>query len=264
MSPAFLLAVLLAGAPLGDAIVSQGDEDAGHRVRLDIYYEYDCPYCSEVMNNQIHALWKHPQFHSKIRFNFIPYGNCQTLNHTQVSRGYHFWHEDLGRNGMDYVFMCQHGEGECFGNMLHACAIDTAEHKARAFQLIMCMKDEKHHEMAVEKSSWECNEELSLGLNMEEIKTCARGSRGNQLMKRLGEQTRARNSDHVPWVEVNGEHFDDLDDGTGIVARICTQLRQNNDQSLPADCGNKLMAQGQQKKSANKEKFCYRGAAETA
>ncbi|KAF0047117.1 hypothetical protein F2P81_000750 [Scophthalmus maximus] len=81
-------------------------------------------------------------------------------------------------DGQKYIFECQHGEQECLGNMI------------------------------------ECVEIYDPELSWDNVMSCVNGNLGNQLMHLNAMKTKALNPPHkyVPWVTINGEHTEDLQD----------------------------------------------------
>lgn len=41
-----------------------------------------------------------------------------------------------------YEFECQHGSAECFGNKVHACAIDKVGDELTSLKLVSCMMED--------------------------------------------------------------------------------------------------------------------------
>lgn len=41
-----------------------------------------------------------------------------------------------------YEFECQHGSAECFGNKVHACAINQVQDELTSLKLVSCMMED--------------------------------------------------------------------------------------------------------------------------
>lgn len=50
----------------------------------------------------------------------------------------------MDNGGGNYSFRCQHGPAECYGNKLHACAIDVLENITLAVLYNSCLMDYSH------------------------------------------------------------------------------------------------------------------------
>jgi len=210
-------------------------------VRVDVFYEVLCPYSQQFFSDGLGPVWNETELRSRIDLRLYPYGNAQTQPATQVSEGFHFWHQELYQPGFDYVFNCQHGPDECFGNMIHACAIQHFADPEVYMPLFFCMMSRPSH--SSEKSSFECAQ--ALGLNISDIRTCVLGSQGNQLLNNVGVQTsnlrvRPQNESSVwvPWVLINGAHNEiaESDGNSGVRGRLLKQLCLAMQDPLPAVC----------------------------
>lgn len=69
-----------------------------------------------------------------------------------------------------YDFECQHGPEECYGNMLHACAIDKVKNHTAAFNFNVCLMD--LHEVA--GSNDKMADKVLFRLYCVSIQTCLR------------------------------------------------------------------------------------------
>ncbi|XP_044076170.1 gamma-interferon-inducible lysosomal thiol reductase isoform X2 [Siniperca chuatsi] len=101
-----------------------------------------------------------------------------------------------------YSYECQHGEQECLGNMI------------------------------------ECVELYgSSELTWDNIMSCVKGDQGKQLMHQNALKTNALNPPHqyVPWVTINGEHTEDLQDKamSSLFTLVCSMYKGPK----PAACG---------------------------
>merc|ERR1740121_341329 len=73
-------------------------------VKVNIYYETDCPFSKNFVASEMGPLLADPAcVQTQTDFNWVPYGNANVAQ-TGAPDG------------------CQHGEDECFGNRLHLCA----------------------------------------------------------------------------------------------------------------------------------------------
>jgi interferon gamma-inducible protein 30 len=76
--------------------------DGNDKVNFTLYYETLCPDCRQFMSSQ---LW--PAYQSIldiVNITLVPYGNA---------------HETYQPATQLYTFVCQHGDQECLGNIIH-------------------------------------------------------------------------------------------------------------------------------------------------
>ena len=131
----------------------------------------------------------------------VPYGNAQEKP-----------------DGQKYTFECQHGEQECLGNMIETCLMNMTN---MAFPIIFCMESSSD----VIKAGETCVKLYAPQLSWGTVMSCVKGDLGNQLMHQNALKTKALNPPHqyVPWVTINGEHTDELQEkaSTSLFALVC-------------------------------------------
>lgn len=202
----------------------------GNVVQLDVYYETLCPYCNRFMNEQLAPLWSHTELRPRVNISMIAYGNAMSINGSNVSAGYRFWHPELRAAGaggeIDHVHVCQHGPQECFGNQIHLCLL-ALKPREDAMATILCM--ENNRTGVFERSSYECAADR--GLNMTDVRECAQGPQGNALHYEAGRASLdpALNRSYVPWVLMGGAKWES---NSTLVESVCEALTE----PLPAVC----------------------------
>ncbi|KAI1883066.1 hypothetical protein AGOR_G00241420 [Albula goreensis] len=156
-------------------------------VQVGLYYESLCPGCRGFLSEQLFPTWVMLQDIMNVQL--IPYGNAQE-----------------SFDGKRYKFTCQHGEDECLGNMIETCVLNLTG--SVAFQIIFCMESASD----VLKAAQPCVELYAPSIKWESIMDCVKGDLGNKLMHDNALKTKALKPPHkyVPWVTINGEHTDDL------------------------------------------------------
>jgi len=146
---------------------------------------------------------------------FVPYGKATTT----------------GSSG-SYEFTCQHGQKECDGNKMHACALKHINSTELKTEFIHCSMSAKSPPKALP----ECAEKLEI--NATNIEACVGGEEGNELLAISGRQTHAlRPRLHfVPWIrynkvftEDNLEHSQD-----NFKSVICAELKKS--EVNPPEC----------------------------
>eukprot|EP00929_Paragymnodinium_shiwhaense_P090967 TRINITY_DN5102_c0_g2_i1.p1 TRINITY_DN5102_c0_g2~~TRINITY_DN5102_c0_g2_i1.p1 ORF type:complete len:340 (-),score=55.58 TRINITY_DN5102_c0_g2_i1:40-1059(-) len=193
---------------------------------LEVYYETKCPDSLNFLNTTMRYLWADDNMRSLLNVSMYPFGNAAMVPVANVSDGYQFWHPESTGSGFENVFVCQHEDEECLGNLIQACAIDlypAEQHMA----LILCMAGQP--EERVEKSSYDCMD--SAGINRTLVSTCVRGADGNRIMSRLGNKTNSvPGRDWVPWVQLNDAHINE----SILFQEVCRVLDAEN--VAPASC----------------------------
>lgn len=179
---------------------SFNNSEAGEKVKLDVYYETNCPDSMDFITKQ---LWPTYEKMSDImKINLIPFGKA-----TEKLRG------DGSR-----IFYCHHGPSECFGNTVQTCAIKLYPDTKTHLSFINCMESyfrpSRAGSMCARRSS----------VDYSEILDCVNGPDGNEYMHEMAVATRSLNPrlNFVPWIVVNDVFSDAvqrqaLDDLPGVV-----------------------------------------------
>ncbi|KAF5273398.1 hypothetical protein FQA39_LY07415 [Lamprigera yunnana] len=162
-------------------------------VKVSLYYESLCPFCSDFIVNQLYGGYQKIGQH--LLLDLVPYG------HTSRKM----------ENG-SWTFTCQHGSQECLINKLEACAIKRARNQGDGLQYVNCF--ESHiHSTDVKSTSDRCSSLINY-LNGDKIWDCAHGVEGDKLMVILGEKTDSVNPPikGVPRIIFNNHNDDDASD----------------------------------------------------
>merc|ERR1712038_839478 len=86
-------------------ILQEKQDVAAPRVKLDLYYESLCPFCSEFIQQQLYRT--HAVFKKYMEINLNPFGNAEM---TESPPGV-------------FHFECQHGAEECKAGIIESCLI---------------------------------------------------------------------------------------------------------------------------------------------
>ncbi|KAK9539031.1 hypothetical protein VZT92_004165 [Zoarces viviparus] len=183
--------------------LTRSRQKAADPVEVALYYESLCPGCRLFLTQML--------FPTSLMLNdimsvtLVPYGNAQEKP-----------------DGQKYAFVCQHGEQECLGNMIETCLLNMTD---VAYQIIYCMESSTD----VIKAAQSCVELYSPKLSWDSVMSCVKGDVGNQLMHQNALKTKALNPPHqyVPWVTINGEHTDDLQDKAqnSLFTLVCSMYK---------------------------------------
>ena len=138
---------------------------ADDKIKVDLYYEAQCPYCRDQLVNNFWTAYNTEGFSDMAVVNILPYGNA---------------HESQSDSG-NWVFSCQHGPTECTWNTLEACALDKIDD---AFPFIHCIEQNnedrtapKYDDIATTCAGKAGVSDATVG----EILTCYKGDAGNAL-----------------------------------------------------------------------------------
>jgi len=205
------------------------------------------------MTNGLRPVWQDPELRAHVDLHLYPSGNAVAVPAKNLSTGYTYWHTD--KVEQNYVFLCQHGDSECLGNMIQACAVKELKEPSKYLSLIFCMA--ALPQFAVEKSSYECAKELKMDLAP--VRACAQSPEGREHMFEITTQSNTLDPPrkHVPWVTLDGEHFEEADTGD-----LLTPLCQKISVPKPAACAGisssnvSTMASDDSSKVAGPSQFC--------
>uniref|UniRef100_A0A8C6U1V5 Gamma-interferon-inducible lysosomal thiol reductase n=1 Tax=Neogobius melanostomus TaxID=47308 RepID=A0A8C6U1V5_9GOBI len=147
-------------------------------VKIGLYYESLCPGCRNFITSMLYPT--SVLLGDIMDLTLVPYGNAQETF-----------------DGEKYIFKCQHGEGECMGNMIEACLLNLTD--SNAFLTIFCMESSGDPVKA-------CVELFLPNLSWKQLMTCVNGDSGNQIMHQTALKTQALKPphDYVPWITING------------------------------------------------------------
>lgn len=180
-------------------------------IQVGLYYESLCPGCRQFLVEMLFPTWL--LLNDIMTVDLVPYGNAAEKP-----------------DGQKFIFECQHGEQECLGNMIETCIMNMTR---LAFPIIFCMESSSD----VIKSAKSCVELYTPELGWDKIMSCVNGDAGNQLMHQNALATQALKPPHeyVPWVTINGEHTDDLQDKAmaSLYTLVCNMYKGTK----PPACG---------------------------
>ncbi|EDO35033.1 predicted protein [Nematostella vectensis] len=185
-------------------------------VAISLYYESMCGGCRDMIRDQLYPTFQ--KVGSIMDITLVPYGNAQEY-----------------RYGNKWVFNCQHGQGECEGNIIEVCAINVLKNISAYFPFIHCF-EQFISSYNPSSTAQYCAKQL--GIDYAPIEKCASGLQGNELEHEMGVETDALVPRHnyVPWVTLNGEHTEEIQNQAtfNMLGLVC----DNYQGARPAACGN--------------------------
>ncbi|KAH8358711.1 hypothetical protein KR093_001878 [Drosophila rubida] len=148
------------------------------QVPVAVYYESLCPDSAKFITEQLYPAMK-SELRDVVEITFVPFGKSQ-----------------YSTLGSDVTFTCHHGPNECYGNKVHACAIDKIQsdsyrldstRESLTLDFINClMKAGKNFPDNVYPGQ-RCASESQV--NWENIKVCANTTEGSALLRQAGDLT---------------------------------------------------------------------------
>nr|XP_027232219.1 GILT-like protein 1 [Penaeus vannamei] len=193
----------LAAALLGVALAAV----AAPPVTISAYLESLCPDSARFVTEQLYPAWLHLREILALDINF--YGKAQTAP----------------RPG-GYVFACQHGPGECEGNMMLTCAKKHIPGEDRYMAFVNCVM----RELAGVRAGYMCAQEV--GVSYQDIANCLNSLEGESLLHQVGEKQRRLNVSisYVPLIFVNKDLLNEVE--TNLGNQVCEAYRGLK----PANC----------------------------
>ncbi|XP_062888430.1 gamma-interferon-inducible lysosomal thiol reductase-like isoform X2 [Mobula hypostoma] len=155
-------------------------------VHISLFYESLCPDCRAFMEDELCPTWA--RMKEFLNLTLVPFGNAEVTQSTPSQQ-----------------FRCQHGERECFGNMIQSCMIYHLKNTSSYLPVICCMESARTVLMAAQQ----CLQEHAPSMSWEIISDCVDEDLGSQLMYQNAERTSELEPPHnyVPWILING-HFE--------------------------------------------------------
>ncbi|CAK7343806.1 unnamed protein product [Dovyalis caffra] len=182
------------------------------KVTLSLYYESLCPYCGSFIVGPLAQVLE-TDLMTILNLRLVPWGNAILDSNNTIE--------------------CQHGEDECYLNIIHACSINIWADLKKHFNFIKCI--EKQYavpDRTGAEESWEaCADKLKLPT--EPIKKCYDSGHGKELVLQNGEETDHLSPPHeyVPWVVVDDKPL--LDDYKKFIDYVCKAYKGKH---LPKTC----------------------------
>ncbi|XP_013773428.1 GILT-like protein 1 [Limulus polyphemus] len=171
-------------------------------VMVSVYYEALCPDSIDFVLEQLWPTYK--KIPKIIQLDLVPHGKARTRM----------------LNDGTWFFSCQHGENECYGNLVQTCAIQLLNNTDQSLSFIHCAMSSPHPNSAGPK----CADKLKLAY--EPISKCVNSEQGNKWQHKMAEKTDKQKllHDFVPRIVINGEYSRKnqnkaLYDFTGLVCK---------------------------------------------
>jgi interferon gamma-inducible protein 30 len=156
---------------------------SGSVPKVDVYMESLCPDSIHFIENSFKAFQANPS-------------KSQLADVTIFSSG----NSNDSWNGSKWVFTCQHGDNECYGNAIETCAKVRLPKEAHQ-NFIICIE----HDIFETKKDFNASTRNCLEKDIaESVIACANGAEGNVLLHEEGLKTPIHT--FIPWIVIDGVH----------------------------------------------------------
>ncbi|CAH0592397.1 unnamed protein product [Chrysodeixis includens] len=183
------------------------------KVEIKVYYETLCPYSMIFFSSQLKPAVA--RLGSHLDVHLIPYGHAKTYAVQDT-----------------YRFDCQHGQPECYGNLIQACAIHVLDNTTQTVNFNTCLMRtflrNTDHRHLVSAFYW-CG--YVENANVIEMKKCITSKYGIDLLKEHGDETHALQLSYVPYVLIDGSGDYQDQASSDLIGTVCRLLHPQ-----PAAC----------------------------
>ena len=161
--------------------------------KIQVYIESLCPDCINFITKSFKDFYDEVKKPNLVDIEFIPFGNAHEVYNTSTQK---------------YDFTCQHGDNECYGNLVETCAINILG-RVKSYGTILCIETN----IARFQKNFDDTLEYCLSNdqeNLKEIKECISSDLGNFYEHQMAQKT---DPGHlwVPWVVVDGYHDENIE-----------------------------------------------------
>jgi len=197
---------------------------SAQKLPVTVYYESLCPDTMDFFLKQLHPV-KISGLGNYFDLELVPFGKA-----------------NFTTQGSDTLFTCQHGPNECYGNKLHACAlqhiqVDSFQKKhtreSLSLEYVVCLFKNGFQDAPIPGEK--CARELEFK-NWDVISQCTNSTEGSKLLQRYGEQTHNLKPEltFVPTIVIKHQYTKETQDLslTDLRSAVCRALPQPR----PAEC----------------------------
>ena len=160
---------------------------------ITVYFESLCPYSIYFITTSI------KEFYSKVKkidaanIELIPFGNGR---------------ETYDPTTKKYNFDCQHGENECYGNLVSTCILNVLGRIEGQLNIICLYENIYLHDKNFDETLEYCMS--SQPELLKEVQDCVKSDMGNIYQHQMAQKT----GDHlyVPWILVDGVYDEETNE----------------------------------------------------
>ena len=162
---------------------------------IEVHFESLCPGCQDFIQHSFTAFSKADQHSLLADVVFYPYGNAYQK-----------------QSGNKWVFTCQHGSNECFGNLIETCAVKKFNSES-AYAFLSCLETNiGYYSNNFTNAANYCL--TNYPADKTNLWNCVQSDEGNRLQHEVGLVTERLKPAHqyVPWIVVDGVHDANVED----------------------------------------------------
>ena len=173
--------------------------------KIQVYIESLCPDCINFITNSFKDFYEKVQKPNLADIEFIPFGNAKEVYNQTTKK---------------YDFTCQHGDNECYGNLVETCSIQILG-RIQSYSTILCIETNiAKYQKDFDKTLEFClsNDQTSL----QQVKDCIKSDLGNFYEHQMAQKTDEAHK-WVPWVVVNGVHDENVENAiiSSLIDFVC-------------------------------------------
>ena len=171
--------------------------------KIQVYIESLCPDCVNFITHSFKDFYEKVSKPNLADIEFVPFGNAKEVFNEATQK---------------WEFECQHGENECYGNLIETCIIQNLG-MVNSYSKIICIESN----IARYGRNFNTTLEFCFDNDADQIKAiydCVNSDLGNFYQHQMAQKT----GDHlyVPWVIVDGVH--DIDAENQIIESLIDYL----------------------------------------
>ncbi|KAK4883625.1 hypothetical protein RN001_006944 [Aquatica leii] len=184
---------------------------ADNKLKVSIYYEVLCPDSYQFLTQQFCPVYK--KIGSSLNVHLVPYGRA---THKFIDN--------------EWIFTCQHGPDECWGNKIQACGINEVEEQDAKIEFMCCIMNNYQQAATTTQLNY-CVHHLNT--TSKSVLNCTGSSLGTNLLVSYGNETHALNHlSFIPTIIFNDNLTQSLDIQSSILHNFYdTTVKYLNDTS---------------------------------
>ena len=188
-------------------------------LQIQFFTESLCPDCIQFLTTSLAQAIKVPNFLDMANITIYPYGNA-----------YESYDSTTGL----WIFKCQHGSTECYGNLVEVCA-QSIYSGLDFWNWIICVEANVVSIGNFDTTGASCAQ--NYGLDFAPIKFCTSSSESNALQHGAAVVTESLNPVHqyVPWITVDFKHDINVENDilNSLLDYVCKNYKGNKSPSCP-------------------------------
>ena len=172
--------------------------------KITIYMESLCPYCKQFITTSIKDFYTQVTKPNLAFIEIIPYGNAKEVYNSITNK---------------YEFTCQHGDNECYGNLIMTCGLNILGRINGQLNMICLLENINNFNRNFDLTLEHClSSEPDI---LQEIKDCVNSDMGNTYQHLMAQKTGQHLG--VPWILVDGVYDEETTDKiwTSLIDYIC-------------------------------------------